>query len=104
MLFLTTTIMAKITIGTSMRTITMETTIQEIIMEGTTSTLITIIMTSKDKTDNGTLIQIMEAFLQTITTTMFSIQTSINMTVVKIHLTMMVHTMMEIKRWLKVHK
>ena len=84
-------------------TTTMGTTIQEKIMDGKTSILLTVIMASKDKTDNGTLIQIMEAFLQTTTTTL-SMQILINMMMVKMHLTMMVHTMMEIKRWLKVHK
>lgn len=46
----TTTILVRITTGTSTGTIT--TTMQETIVEGTTSTLLTIIMASKGKIDN----------------------------------------------------
>ena len=52
MLVPTTTILARIITGTLMGTITII--MQETIMEGTTSTLLTVIMASKGKTDNGT--------------------------------------------------
>ena len=66
-------------------------------MEGTTSTLLIAIMASKDRTDSGTPIQIMGAFLKTTTTT-FNMQILINMKVVKMNLTMMVRTILVIFR------
>ena len=76
----------------------MTTTTQETIVGGKNSILLIIIMASKGRTDNGTPIQIMEAFLLTITTITFNMQISINMMIVKIHLTTIVHTIMAIKR------
>ena len=96
MLLPSTTILVRITIGTSMGTIT--TKMWEIIVEETTSTLLITIMASKGRTDNGIHVQIMEAFLLTITTKMFSMHISINMMIVKICATMMVHTIKAIKR------
>ena len=97
--------MAKIIIGTSLGTITtiVGTTIQETIMEETTSTLLIVIMASKGKTDNGTLIPIMEAFLLITTTITFNMFISISMMITKICLTMMVHTTMAFRRSIKTH-
>lgn len=67
-------------------------------MEEQILTLLIAIMVSQDRIDNGTLVQTMEAFLLIITITMFNMLISISMMITKMHLTMMVHTIMAIKR------
>ena len=63
-----------------------------------TSILLITIMDSRGRTDNGTPIQIMEVFLLITTTTMSTMLISISITISKMHLTMMVHTTIAIRR------
>lgn len=58
---------------------------------------ITLTMVSKDKTNSGAHIQIMEAFLYIIITTMFNMSISISMMTVKMPPIVMVRVIMEIK-------
>jgi len=73
--------------------ILVETTMQEKII-----ILLITIMGSKDRIDNGISVQIIEVFLQIITTIMPSMWTLISMTIIKVYQMMMAHITMEISK------